>query len=938
MQMVRYRLSVGLSAIIAAGAVDSSANAAEEADALEEIVVTGTQIRGVTAVGSQVIGIGAVEIRESGRASTLDMLRSVPQITNLGFDESRTSGSQRAVANLTGGSAINLRGLGAEATLVLVDGRRPLPGGGEARWFDPNSIPSIALQRVEVVPDGSSAIYGSDAMTGVVNLITRRNYDGAETLLRYGGADGFDEVQAQQIIGKTFDRGSVMGAFEYYDRGNLSTADRTDLFNDAGSQAVAAYPLNFGPAAAPTSGFVDTDNDGFLDPGEQTGRPVVRQSNWRGADALPEQERRSAFLYGEFEITAALKIFGEGYYSKREFDRARAAATLSTSVPATNPYNLTGAPVTINYSWINDLGSLHDFGEQEVWQTVAGATLDMGPKWAANFYASYGEIEDARFRTGVNNAAIAAAVNSTSTATALNPFSNGTNGYPSATVRQSVLDTIGAKDFLKPSVNLFETQLKVDGPLFSLPGGEVALAVGVQRQQLARTQVSIANSTTPNVSTFRTIYSPKLEREVNSFFAELYVPIVGDGNALPAVRSLSLSLAGRYDDYKDEQVSPAIDILDTDTTNPKFGITWQPLDGLKVRGSYGTSFRAPALGDYSYGAPTRIGTVQVSAPVAAAYSAPGLPIPAQPLSVNIQGGHTLGLTPEEARTWTVGLEFTPEGMDGLELSATYYNIRFEDQIAIPADTSSLQSLAYVNALVGSTSSLVLPGRGLAIFNPTTAQVQAYLAHGGAATAHISTVPEATLYGTGSAPGAGQTNPVYVLIDSLSNNTGILETDGIDFSVRYRWQSSWGNWTVGDTLTYVLSYDQALVSTSPLTDFLGQINFPLKFQTRAHLGWNLDNWSANAFVNYQDSYDNTAFRPTVKVDSFTTVDLTVAWDSGDLGAGNWLSNMVISLNGLNILDEEPPFARFAQGPAIQNFDSQNASAVGRFMALQVTKKW
>jgi outer membrane receptor protein involved in Fe transport len=69
-----------------------------------------------------------------------------------------------------------------------------------------------------------------------------------------------------------------------------------------------------------------------------------------------------------------------------------------------------------------------------------------------------------------------------------------------------------------------------------------------------------------------------------------------------------------------------------------------------------------------------------------------------------------------------------------------------------------------------------------------------------------------------------------------------------------------------------------------------------------------------------------------------VDLTVAWDSGDLGAGNWLSNMVISLNGLNILDEEPPFARFAQGPAIQNFDSQNASAVGRFMALQVTKKW
>jgi iron complex outermembrane recepter protein len=938
-----HRLVFGLQAMSCAAFLTAGASAraqevasdtaGSEPAAIEELVVTGTRIRGVSAVGSQVLGIDAQEIRESGRANTVDLLRSVPQITNLGFDESRTNGAQRAIANLTGGSSINLRGLGAEATLVLVDGRRPLPGGGEGRWFDPNSIPSIALGRVEVVPDGSSAIYGSDAMTGVVNLITRRDFSGAETVLRYGDADGFDEKQAQALFGHDFNgRGNLLAAFEYYDRGNLTTADRPELYNDAGALAVPAFPLNFGPAAAPVAGFTDPNGNGILDPGEQTGSPVARQSNWLNVDALPKQRRRSAFISGDLNLTDAFRLYGEGYYSKRDFERNRTALTFTGTVPAANPYNRTGAPVAVNYSFINDLGPQTETGDQEVYQAVTGAAFNVGNRWAGDLFVSYGKVDDFRSRSGTHTTALAAAVNSASTTTAFNPFSNGTNGYASADVRRTVLDSIATFSNLNPTVRLLDTQLKFDGPLFALPAGDVRVAVGAERQDLKREQVELTNNVpSPNVSVVRTVVSPTVDREVTSAFAEIYVPIVGEDQSLPFVRTLSLAIAGRYDKYQDDQSNPGAKLLDTDTTNPKLGLTWVPVNGLTVRGTFGTSFRAPSLGDYSFGAPTRTAAAPISAAVAAAYG-----VPAQPLATNIQGGHTLGLTPEKSRTVSFGVDLAPPSLPGFNVTATYYKIKFTDQIAIPADTGSLQSTGVVNALVGATSSKVLPGLGFVIFNPTTAQLQAYLAHGGLATAHIGP-PDATLYGSGSAPGPGQTNPVYVLIDSLSNNTGVLETDGIDFSIRYSLETGLGTWTFADTLTYVLKYDQALVSALPLSDFVNQVNFPLQFQTRAHVGWNRGHWSVNAFVNYQNAYDNGSGAARVGIGSYTTVDGNLTWNSGELG-NEWLSDLSVSLHALNLLDEEPPFARVTQGAAIQNFDSQNASPVGRLLALQVSKRW
>jgi iron complex outermembrane receptor protein len=898
----------------------------QETQASGDIVVTGTRIRGIAPTGSNVIGLNASDIEETGLATSTDLLRSLPQVSNIGMDEARTSGAQRAIANLSAASAINLRGLGPEATLTLVNGRRVPVGNGEGRFFDTNAIPAIALERVEIVADGSSAIYGSDAMTGVANLITRRSFDGLEVRARYGAANGgVDLYQVEAVGGIAWDGGTFVVAGEYYRRDNLPTAERAHLYDDAAAGSFQAYPPNIGPSTAPTSGFVDSNGNGFLDPGEASGNPVVRQSNWLEVDSLPEQERYAVYSHLGLDVADGVELFVDGFFGHREFTREATALTISgQAVSAANPYNLTGAPVTVNYSFINDLGNDRQTGTSEIWQMVGGGNVDLGA-WRMSGFLSYGEDETARSRNRINTGGLTAALNSTDINTALNPFSNGETGWPSQAVRQAVLDSIVQVETTAPTFQFTNGQIQFDGPIFTLPGGQVRLAVGGEYQGVHREQVISSarpsgNNPPPNVA-------PDLERRVLSGFGELFVPIFGDSNALPGIRSLELSLAARYDHYLDRQLGPALDILNTDTVNPKIGLRYRPIEELTLRGSWGTSFRAPALGDYSFGAPTVIAPTIITPGVAEANGLPALPVYT---TVLLQGGHTLGLDPETATTWTLGFDWRPEWVSGLFVSATYYNIRFENQITAPASTSQLTDPAYVAALT-SSDSLVLPGSGLVIFNPTTEQLQAYLAHGGSLTPRAG-IPANLLYGSGSDPAPGQTTPVYALVEGLTQNSGILETDGFDVSIVYSAETGIGNFTIGEYFTYVLNYRQSLIASAPLQDFLNTVNFPLRFVSRTHLGFSSGRFSANAFVNYYNSYENRAVTPAEEVDSYTTVDLNLAYNFGE--GLPLMRDAGIALIVQNLFDADPPYARTVQGVAVQNFDSQNASALGRLVSIQL----
>src|SRR5258706_13720378 len=166
-----------------------------------EIVVTGSRIRGVGAVGSNVVTVGADLIEMTAPLSVADLLKQVPQIVNLGYDESSFS-STTGIGNVTRAAGVNVHGLGPQATLVLYNGHRFSMQGPQGSFVDPSSIPTVAIERVEVVPDGASAIYGSDAVAGVVNFIPRQSYDGVMLTARGGTSSHYDQQQASGIAGK----------------------------------------------------------------------------------------------------------------------------------------------------------------------------------------------------------------------------------------------------------------------------------------------------------------------------------------------------------------------------------------------------------------------------------------------------------------------------------------------------------------------------------------------------------------------------------------------------------------------------------------------------------------------------------------------------------------------------------------------------------------
>ena len=191
---------------------------------LEEVVVTGTHIRGSQPVGSKVIVIDREDIERSGYGRVQDLLETLPQnFASISEDFSGPS-------NPTQGTEVQLRGLGSGTTLTLINGHRQPTGGTLSAFVDISSIPSSAIERIEILPDGASAIYGSDAIGGVVNIILRKDYEGAETWVRGGSAEGDkDEVQLAQLLGHRWASGNALIGYQYTKQDSLRYGSRDYL-------------------------------------------------------------------------------------------------------------------------------------------------------------------------------------------------------------------------------------------------------------------------------------------------------------------------------------------------------------------------------------------------------------------------------------------------------------------------------------------------------------------------------------------------------------------------------------------------------------------------------------------------------------------------------------------------------------------------------------
>ena len=362
---------------------------------------------------------------------------------------------------------------------------------------------------------------------------------------------------------------------------------------------------------------------------------------------------------------------------------------------------------------------------------------------------------------------------------------------------------------------------------------------------------------------------------------------------MPGFERLELNAAVRHDKYSDVG----------STTNPKFGINWQPVRWAKLRASYGTSFRAPTIPEI-YGNSNNIFGQSYQNP------AGGAPLQGYALS-----GPNLDLKPETATTWSIGADFDP--LPNLRFGITYWDVKYENQVL--ANLSNLTILGNEAEYAGTD--IILRGAAAA------ARVQELLAQGVA------------LAG-GSFPGGDPAN-VTLFVDGRSQNLGVSVTRGIDFTGT--WNTRLGAkdaLTVNISGTYLTKYNVAVTPAAPLVDRRNVIFNPLKLKARASVTWDHGPFSARVLATHVGGYRNNLSRPVQSVKSYTPVDLTLNWKVGDQQAdGFFEKGLVLGLEVRNMFDIAPPYVNLApNGNGGGGYDATASDPIGRLFAVSVRKSF
>jgi len=933
-------LSASLLAICAGAAPAYAQDSGADAGADAEIVVTGTRIEGVAPVGSAVIPVSRDDIEKLGVSTTTDALRKLPQIVNFGGSNDQSGGSQIQNTSLNSffAKAVNLRGLGSAATLNLVNGHRVAPQGANGQLFDADNIPGIALERIEVVADGGSAIYGSDAIGGVVNYILRRPENIIEAQARAGFADSVEEYTGAVAVGRKWSTGGIFLAYEYQKRTALEAEDRPNLYNsDLSRFGGGADPIFSSPGnvqLAPNGPFygIPGGQDGVgLTLGDLSSS-VNRQSQWLGSDAIPSGERHSIVGTVRQELADFLTFHLDGFYSKRSYVFLGQAQNATLTVPGNNPFNpcnpanpdnsatldcpASGA-VQVAYNFIHDLGPVRNEGSERLWAISGGLDIELSSAWNAKLVGYYSENRGESLNTnqintnGLNRAlgAVVGGVGKPADVPFFNPFCDGRQYACNA---DSTLAMFRAETELISDYELYGATASVSGTLFHIGGGDVKLAVGGEyHHDYLFGNGQYSNTRTNTVNEFTGIPVDNT-REVTSAYAEIFVPLFSGSNARPGLEELELSAAVRYDDYSDVG----------DTTNPKFGLNYSPIRGLRLRGSYGTSFRAPTLVDVNpYATAGFLPRVNSGAAV-------GLDPPNGTFTYVYPIGGNANLKPEKAKTWSVGLEVGPELLPNVNFSVTYYNIVYEDKVDVAAYNAPIG--AVLNS--GQYDDFI-------VFNPvyfpdrTTMTLDQFISHWNTITADPRL------------PVLGVVDPasIIAIVDARRNNSGVVKTDGLDVSFNYVHPTDWADFRLGAQANYIFHYKSAPVPAAPLLNQVNNFGYPARFTGKLELGIDKGGFSATAFVNFvnkrtitRDYLPATVPDKYQDIDSYTTVDLTLSYRFEDTNSPI-TDGLGLSVSVLNLFDADPPLVVNAGDRPIW-FDPTYSSSLGRFISFQLSKKF
>ncbi|HKS57305.1 MAG TPA: TonB-dependent receptor [Steroidobacteraceae bacterium] len=850
---------------------------------VEEVLVTGTHIRGVTNTGSKVTVVDRSYFEKSGYSTVQDVLKTLPQ--NFGGGESEDFTVNTNAANFNSGSSINLRGLGADATLVLVDGQRQAPGGIGGAFIDVSNIPVAAIERIEILSDGASAIYGSDAVGGVVNIVLRHEFDGAETRLRVGSYGGdASETQASQLVGTSWSGGSLLLGYQFLKREALQRKDRayaasSDQTRNGGSDFRSPFsnpgnifdPLTF----APGFGIPQAQDGTQLTPADLSTQTNA-QDNARLLDLLPEQKMHSAFVEARQTVGDRVNVRAAARYNRRSVESLPAVLGTPLFVTPENPFFVEpyGFPfAVVGYSFVDDLGPLRATGDTRTTSALVGATVDMASSWQMAVSASRTE-EKTEFKSEnqVNFPALTAALADPDPTTAFNPFGDGSHTAP------ATIEAIRGTERDRATATTTLAQLKADGSVFDVHGVAAKLAVGLEyRAEKLNSENLYADLGFPD-------QIRNLTRNVSAAFSELAIPLLSRSNGQGDVGAVWASLAGRFEHYDDFG----------DTFNPKLGLSWSPSDSFALRGTWGTSFKAPRLIELNEAGSRSASLQPVVDPTSPAGTSVAL----------VLFGNNAELKEERATTWTMGFDITPTSIP-ITLSLTYFDIDYKDRIAAGGPPSDPLSIL----LQESQWSEVINR------NPSQAQID-----------EICNSP--AFFGS---PIDCATLPPSAIIDLRLRNLGVVRTRGVDLVIKDALETDHGTFNFELDGTYVLDIEQAVTSRAPRLDILDTLNNPLSLRLRGSASYSLGNLSAGLQVNYADSYKDTLSQPARRVNSWTTLD---GWLSYRTGAGaGLLENCEASLTLVNLLDKDPPFADRELG-----YDAANADPYGRVISLQVQKDW
>jgi iron complex outermembrane receptor protein len=930
--------AVGLILSFAASTAAAQATASAVPAQVQELVVTatGTSIRGVEAVGSESIKLDRAAIVATGLPTPVEVLRTLPQVQGLGFDNvPHVAGNGNG--NLQRGTSISLRGLQSNATLVLIDGHRIAPTGNVFSFTEANQLPVSAIDRIDVVADGASAIYGSDAVAGVVNFIPRKHFDGLEVSLRYRTNQYFDEPGGAILGGHSWDSlfglgaGHVVAALDYDHQSNMLRGAtgylRQDLRPFGGNDgritnntATSSAPGNIIVPGTRNTTLPSAGN--FTYYGVPTSGPItaatlrLNQPNLFDSadytDFMPTTTRWQGFLYLDQELTEYLTVYYEGYYNQRKSLNHNVALSGLRTLPASSPYYVAGvpgvapgAPETISFSFLNSIGQSVAHIQDDSQAHTVGARAKLPKDWTGelSFTNSFDRLCSNcvdPLNNNVNATVLQAELNNGN----LNPFST-------QPISQAELAKFLVAGYDQSRSILDDTLLKFDGPLFELPGGTVRAAVGAEYQYIT------GHRTSRGIQATSDTIGAQAKRDVTSFYGELFVPLIGEGNALPLVDRLVLDLALRTENYSDFGR----------TTNPKIGVTWNLNEDLEVRGAWGRSFRAPNLVENN---PAFFSRVALST-VANGAGDPAIPVTnvatGQSNVVTVSGSNS-DLTPEKAKNWSVGATYRPHKLPGLDLSITYYNIDYTNQIiglqtagptfiATPANRALYS--AYITPAVQPAG--CVNGQS-ATYNP------AYLAVLGRPT--LTPIDQSNFCSS-------------VAIEYTQNaNAATTEQDGVDLQASYRFETRLGLITPAIAGTKIIHNRQALAPSAPLTDALDTINNPISLRYRASLTWTYQDFTANLALNHVGSYLNNlpitvngVLQPTTNVGAWDTGDLSLSYTASDGGGPEWTHGLRATLTILNLTDRKPPTVLSANGGA---FDQQSANIFGRQLSLQLTKRF